>query len=472
VFEDAAGGLRVPSSEALAELLSRRQVRTAILNACFSLSVGRFAGIGLDFTVASTGPVADPAAIEFTRGFYDAVGAGEDIPEAYEEGLSCARLKGYVPDVVLLRRGESYIAEQREHDVANVTRDTSPNQDLLLGIALDTSGSMRDSIRNESGGALSRLESARQAIEKFGRSVQANLQSSVAGSKSFHLFAYAFGLRIGEFGDLISLIRASKRIDLQSEIQNRRRKYEAEARNQATGFESSFGGLAAAASEFGFGDIVRSVADATRSQVEDSIRERIISEIAGLLQRNAMEIGDSTLTVGELAEFWGTDGPATLEDIEPLIYGATPMSAAASAIKARFERTKAKLGGDPNSILLVISDGEPTDGNPQSSFEAMRGAGVVVVSCFVTNDNILDSRKLVAAPELSWSNGARLMFEIASPVDEKGPLARYLLGEGWVIEPSARLFVQVNHSAVLEEFVRSIESQVSRTGADLLPAGR
>ena len=64
------------------------------------------------------------------------------------------------------------------------------------------------------------------------------------------------------------------------------------------------------------------------------------------------------------------------------------------------------------------------------------------------------------------------MFEIASPIDERGTFARYLLGQGWAIEPGARLFAQVNHSTVLEEFVRMIGSQLSGAGVDLLPEGR
>jgi hypothetical protein len=64
------------------------------------------------------------------------------------------------------------------------------------------------------------------------------------------------------------------------------------------------------------------------------------------------------------------------------------------------------------------------------------------------------------------------MFDIASPIDETGPFARYLLGQGWAIERGARLFVQVNHSTVLEEFVRMIGTQLSDAGVELLPEGR
>jgi hypothetical protein len=61
VFEDAIGTLIVPRSSALADLLQRRKVRVALLNACYSLSVGKIAAIGMDHTIASTGPISDLA---------------------------------------------------------------------------------------------------------------------------------------------------------------------------------------------------------------------------------------------------------------------------------------------------------------------------------------------------------------------------------------------------------------------------
>src|SRR5437764_2564605 len=45
VFEDESGRLMVPRTEALARLLARHEVETAILNACYSLDVGTIAPI-------------------------------------------------------------------------------------------------------------------------------------------------------------------------------------------------------------------------------------------------------------------------------------------------------------------------------------------------------------------------------------------------------------------------------------------
>ncbi|MEV6342851.1 CHAT domain-containing protein [Actinoplanes sp. NPDC051851] len=109
-FEDAVGNLFEPPTAALAQLFARRGIRVAVLNACYSLSVDSITGIGTEYTIASDGPLADPAAIEFTRGFYDALGHGLEVPDAFEEGRDAAALKGQTFTGILLRAGERHVA--------------------------------------------------------------------------------------------------------------------------------------------------------------------------------------------------------------------------------------------------------------------------------------------------------------------------------------------------------------------------
>ena len=110
VFEDEAGQRFVPSPQALAALFAHRKIRVAVLNACYSLSVGRISAIGTQYTIAASGPLSDPAAVEFTRGFYDGLGAGLDVPGAFDEGKLTASLKGLAFDAILLRQGEEHVA--------------------------------------------------------------------------------------------------------------------------------------------------------------------------------------------------------------------------------------------------------------------------------------------------------------------------------------------------------------------------
>lgn len=105
-FEDAVGHIAEPDSEALAELLQRRGVQTVVLNACDSMGVGLAATARLEHTIVMEGPIEDESAIEFSRGFYDALGEGLDVAGAFDEGMSCCKLKRLPVNAVLLRKGE------------------------------------------------------------------------------------------------------------------------------------------------------------------------------------------------------------------------------------------------------------------------------------------------------------------------------------------------------------------------------
>lgn len=463
VFEDANGRIMVPSSEALAELLLRRSVKTVLLNACYSLSVGRLTSIGAEFTIATTGPISDPAAIEFTRGFYDSIGAGYDATDAYEEGMSTAKLKDLRIDSILLRSGEEYLAPEQLVQSSSHIETALPR--TLLGVAVDTSGSMASSIQNRAGGDLSRFRSVQESLTDIGKRIRDELlKRSDDVDDHFRVFIYSFGMRIGSgVADIASLWRASKNMDLASQIATRKLQYEEQGRRQA----ASYGPLADLARRHGFGGIVDSVTNAAMS----SAREKIVAEIGDQVLAEAERIGDSNLTAQELSEVFQTERSNTDTCVlEQVVYGLTPMAAAAKEIKARFQRTEPT--GYEQRILLIISDGSPSDGDPRRTFSDMKSDGIMIISCFVTSDDIADPRVLFGSPQSTWTEGARLMWDIASDVDESTPFARYLLSQGWSIEPGARLFVQANHSDVLSEFVRIAASHFTEQSVELLPKGR
>ena len=77
VLEKDDGTSYIVPQEALAELFHAHSppLQCVILNSCFSISQGRLISMGIPFTVGMDGRVNDLAAIEFSRGFYDAIGA-------------------------------------------------------------------------------------------------------------------------------------------------------------------------------------------------------------------------------------------------------------------------------------------------------------------------------------------------------------------------------------------------------------
>ena len=155
-FEDSQGRLYVPPRDAVADLLAEFSppLQCALLNACYSTSQGQFTSLGIPYTIAMEGPVSDDAAIIFTGGFYDSVGAGKDVEFSFRQGLHALRLAGHPDSIVpkLLQKGEIYVSQEQEtpsDQPSTRGTDQGEAQPLLIGIGIDVSGSMEENINNK-----------------------------------------------------------------------------------------------------------------------------------------------------------------------------------------------------------------------------------------------------------------------------------------------------------------------------------
>jgi hypothetical protein len=445
-FQDSGERLLVPSSEALAELLARRRVPVAVLNACYSLSVGRISAIGTEYTIASSGPISDPAAIEFTRGFYDAIGAGLDVPAAFEEGRGTASLKNLAFDAILLRRGEEHVAPSVDRPPGHGRRAVRARR-VVVGMALDASASMRSGIRH-GGAGRTRFDGVRDALADLGRQVRDDIVRWDADSDDFRLFAYAYGSRIGGgVADLASVWKAVRAVDVDRAAGVDPRPFAPETAADRDLSSAGYGSGPAA----------------------DPIDA---GAVAGLVAAETERLGDTTLSAAGLARLFDR-APGEEPDpgvLDHLIFGAAPMVRTGRTIRDRF----ARMAGESfdERTLLVISGGEPSDGDPRAVCEELRRSGIDIMSVYLTSEDVAEPRALVASPDDSWSTGARLMWEISSTIDESSSAARYLLGQGWSIEAGARMFTPVNHPETLSEFVRAVGSRFAPDERSLLPRGR
>ena len=264
-----------------------------------------------------------------------------------------------------------------------------------------------------------------------------------------------------------SLWKAAQNISLEAEIQNRKKRYEAQAKSKAT----EFGSLASLASSYGLGNLVSSIANEVTSVITTSIHNRILQEVAQIIKDEATRIGDVLFTPHDLVQIF--DPSRSGQDnsmLNEVVFGDTPMTLAAHEIRQRFERMQ-DIPYD-HRFLLVISDGEPTDGHPNKDFLILKEAGVIVASCFVTDNDITEPRTLISSPDMKWPNGTRLMWDIASELDTSQPFAHYLIEHGWKVPKGSRLFIQVNHSEVLNEFVCAVTVQSQGHAALFIPKGR
>ncbi|HJT57734.1 MAG TPA: CHAT domain-containing protein [Ktedonobacteraceae bacterium] len=155
ILEDDLGRPYLVPQQALANLLHAYSppLQCVVLNACYSVVQGQSVSPGVPFTIAMEGPIGDGAAIEFSRGFYDAIGAGHTITFAYEEGLRTVQLTIPNPTFVsqlllpsnhfLVKPGSrlpgGYLSVKLSKDAAIAIKPTSfvSLQDLLDRIFID-----------------------------------------------------------------------------------------------------------------------------------------------------------------------------------------------------------------------------------------------------------------------------------------------------------------------------------------------
>ena len=137
-----------------------------------------------------------------------------------------------------------------------------------------------------------------------------------------------------------------------------------------------------------------------------------------------------------------------LKNVEPFIYGGTPLYESLEKAKELFKTDNSK-----HKLLFVLSDGEPTDGPPanprikQITYELSR-AGVQVVSCFVTRSKNVDPKRLYNEIQPGWEPGAKFLFSLSSHVPTQHLPRAIMVKREWKIDidkNETRLFTQVNH---------------------------
>jgi hypothetical protein len=95
-FEDPEGKIAIASTEALATLFSlfKDSIQCVVLNACYSANQAKAIAQHIPYVIGMNKAIGDRAAIEFAVSFYDALGAGRDVPFAYELAKNAIQLSG------------------------------------------------------------------------------------------------------------------------------------------------------------------------------------------------------------------------------------------------------------------------------------------------------------------------------------------------------------------------------------------
>jgi hypothetical protein len=325
---------------------------------------------------------------------------------------------------------------------------------------------MQSSIRNRHGTNQSRFQSFQEALVRVVRASRQQAEelarSGGPGSAEALVFAYAFGLSTSpDVVDLLALLAAAEGVTTPSEIERLKQRYAEEIRQRYSGY----GGLASLARSYGFGGFVDQYAAGARASAEEEVREKIKEEIMGRVRKRLAANSAVTLTLTELARRWSAE-PASLDQAEHFIFGGTPMRRCLEQVADRFAAEAEKLPDGFHKFLVLVSDGAPTDGDPRPALERIRSQGVFVASCLVTDADVTEPRRLYAEPRAEWNEAARLMFEAASVVEDDEVYRELLEGQGWSVAEKSRLFTQINHSEMMNEF---LTLAFSRTQGSLSP---
>lgn len=102
VLQDEMGKPRMVTADSLSSLfeLFNDCVECVVLNSCFSELQARAIKLHIPYVIGMKSEIPDKAAISFSTGFYKAIGAGRDIPFAFELGVVAIKLEGISGDHV------------------------------------------------------------------------------------------------------------------------------------------------------------------------------------------------------------------------------------------------------------------------------------------------------------------------------------------------------------------------------------
>lgn len=109
-FENQVGQVHLVQPDALAALFEQftHQVICILLNACYSENQARAISEHIQYVIGMNQEFGDKAAIAFAIGFYQALGAGRTVEEAYKLGVVQIRLQD-IPEhltPVLIKDGQ------------------------------------------------------------------------------------------------------------------------------------------------------------------------------------------------------------------------------------------------------------------------------------------------------------------------------------------------------------------------------
>ncbi|OIW32948.1 hypothetical protein CONLIGDRAFT_676771 [Coniochaeta ligniaria NRRL 30616] len=139
-----------------------------------------------------------------------------------------------------------------------------------------------------------------------------------------------------------------------------------------------------------------------------------------------------------------------LDRLRKYIYFDTPMRQALSQSLTTFQKQQAA----GRRVLVLVSDGDSTDGDPKSHARELEQASVTLATVYLTANRAAYHRRLYDRAESKWNRGQHKLFAMAARISGATHPIPVLASVGWEVPSSGEcaLYSTVSSTAALEEF--------------------
>ena len=220
---------------------------------------------------------------------------------------------------------------------------------------------------------------------------------------------------------------------------------------------------------------IKSTVTATKEDIEQVVHQIIALKIPDVTQSSVKNLKEASailkgsvglephqhLTKDRIHEI--------MENIEPFIYGETPLNASLNQALNIFSSAQYK---ENRKFLFVLSDGISTDrGRPP--IDKLKVLDVQTISCYITSQHIDNPKQLFSTQRANWDKATKFMFNLSSEKKTQEIPRTVFVKKDWDIEETnnmTKLFVQINHPDLLCDVTDLVRNVITSKDAlaDLL----
>lgn len=166
-------------------------------------------------------------------------------------------------------------------------------------------------------------------------------------------------------------------------------------------------------------------------------------------------IGDVIRLLKELEIHSGSsdgkkDDGNILDTLRQYMYGLTPMRSTMTKSLSVFQQ----YPKTERRVLVLVSDGESTDGDPLPTALQFKKEKISIASIFLTSDITTPLRRLYDQEQQGWYGGQRALFSMAEKIPSTSHPIPVLASIGWEMPSSGEvaLYTAVRSATALDEF--------------------